>query len=179
MLTSLLVTFLLGIFAGAMIWLPYRTFRRKPPPFLVPAVIGATMIAFTTWNDYTWAARTADALPAGVEVIERIEGGTPWQPWTLLFPRADRMVAIDRAGILKNERFPDHSLVDLVLLERFMPARLTRMIIDCRGARQASAGPGALDAAAVEAASWAPMRRDGPLFRAVCAPPAAPAAAPR
>ncbi|MDZ3836656.1 MAG: hypothetical protein U0S49_04685 [Rhodospirillales bacterium] len=178
MLISLVVTFLLAFFAGAMVWLAYRTFRRKPPPFLIPAVIGATMIAFTTWTDYTWAARTTDALPAGVEVVERIEGGTPWQPWTLLFPRADRMVAIDRAGILKNERFPDHSLVELVLLERFMPARLTRVIIDCRGARQASAGAGALDAAAVEAASWAPMRRDGPLFRTVCASPASSPAAP-
>jgi hypothetical protein len=179
MLTSLLVTFLLGAFAGAMVWLPYRTFRRKPPPVLVPAVIGATMIAFTTWNDYTWAARTTEALPAGVEVIERIDGGTPWQPWTLLFPRADRMIAVDRAGILKNERFPDHSVVELVLLERFMPARLTRLLIDCRTARQASAAAGALDAAAVEKATWAPMRRDGPVFRAVCTPPAASSPAPR
>jgi hypothetical protein len=100
------------------------------------------------------------------------------QPWTLLFPRADRMVAVDRAGILTNERFPDHYLVELVLLERFMPGRLTRVIIDCRGARQASVGETALDAGALEAAPWAPMRRDGALFRNVCAPPAASSAAP-
>lgn len=178
MLTSLLVTFLLAFLAGAMAWLPYRTFRRNPPRFLIPTVIGATMLAFTIWNEYTWAPRTTATLPAGVEVVERIERRTPLQPWTLLFPRADRMVAVDRGGILTNERFPDHYLVELVLLERFMPGRLTRVIIDCRGARQASVGETALDAGALETASWASMRRDGPLFRTVCAPPAASSAAP-
>jgi len=173
MLISLLVTFLLALFAGAMVWLVFRTIRRKPPRYLIPAVVGATMLAYTIWNDYSWASRTAEALPAGVDVIERIEGPALWQPWTFLFPRADRMIAIDRFGILTNDRLPDHYLVELVLLEQYLPARRTQLAIDCANARQASIDIAALDAAAVSAANWAPMRRDATLYEAVCTQAAA------
>ncbi len=172
MLISLLVTIFLALLAGAMVWLFFRTIRRRPPRYLIPAAIGAAMLAFTVWNEYTWASRTTAALPAGVEVIDRIAGSTSWQPWTYLFPRADRMVALDRQSLRTNDRLPGRVLVDLVLLERLMPARRTMLVIDCDGARQANV-PGnatALDSATLEAARWAPMRRDGTLFRAVCEP---------
>lgn len=175
MLISLLVTIFVALMAGVMVWLVYRVFRRPPPRFVIPAVIGATMLAFTIWNEYTWASRTT--LPAGVEVIERIAGTAPWQPWTYLFPRVDRMVAVDRQSIRTNERLPRHYLVELVLLERLMPARRTRLIVDCGTARQANVPPGeaALDAESLKAAAWAPMRRDASLFRAICDASQAPA----
>lgn len=170
MLISLLVTLLLSLLAGAMVWLAFRTLGRKPPPFLIPAVIGATMLAYTIWSDYTWASRTTAALPAGVEVIERVAGATPWQPWTFLVPLADRMIAIDRPSTRTNDSLPGHYLVELVLLEHLMPARRTLLVIDCTEARQASVGAAALEPSSLTAANWAPMRRDGTLFRAVCDP---------
>ncbi len=172
MLITLLVTIFLALLAGAMVWLVFRTIRRRPPRYLIPAAIGATMLAFTIWNEYTWASRTTAALPAGVEVIERIVGSTPWQPWTFIFPRSDRMVALDRQSVRTNDRLPGLILVDLVLLERLMPARRTMLIIDCAGARQMNvpADAATLGAAIPEAADWDPMRRDGTLFRAVCEP---------
>lgn len=176
MLISLLVTVLLAVLAGAMVWLMFRVVRRKPPAYLIPAAIGATMLAFTIWNEYSWAPQTAAALPAGVEVIDWIAGSTPWQPWTYIFPRTDRMVAIDRPSTRTNDRLPGRRLVELVLLERLMPARRTMLIIDCDGARQANVAADAadLDGAGVGAASWASMRRDGTLFRAVCRPETTP-----
>ena len=42
---SLLATFALGGVSGYLIWAGFKTFKRKPPKALVPAVIGATIIA--------------------------------------------------------------------------------------------------------------------------------------
>lgn len=180
MLISLLVTVLLALLAGAMVWLMFRVIRRRPPAYLIPAAIGATMLAFTIWNEYSWASRTVAALPAGVEVIDRIAGSTPWQPWTYIFPRTDRMVALDRPSTRTNDRLPGRRLVELVLLERLMPARRTALIIDCSDARQANVAADAagLDDTGMGAAHWAPMRRDGALFRAVCQPETTPSPSP-
>jgi hypothetical protein len=121
------------------------------------------------WSEYSWASRTAAALPAGVEVIERIAESRPWKPWTYLFPEVGRMIAIDRNGMRWNERFPGFVMVDVVVLERWLPARFLAQIIDCPNARLADvAATQSTDGALPPTGSWAVIRRDSSLYRAVC-----------
>ncbi len=167
---DLLATLFVAGFAGAFTWLVFRAIRRRPPRVLIPLVVGAVMLSYTVWNAYSWAWRTAEALPQGVEVIEKIPKTIFWQPWTFLFPQVDRMVAIDRVQVRSNERFPGYTLVELVLIERFIPARRALILIDCRNGRRADVSERltALGDALPPDKAWAPMRRDSSLFRAVC-----------
>lgn len=167
---DLLATLFVAVFAGGFTWLVFRAMRRRPPRVLIPLVVGATMLSYTIWNAYTWASRTQEALPQGVEVIEKIPRTVFWQPWTFLFPQVDRMVAIDRVQIRSNERYPGYLLADLVLIERFTPARRAVMMVDCREARRADVTESlaTLGEGLPPAGAWAPLRRDSSLFRAVC-----------
>ena len=167
---DLLATLFVAGFAGGFTWLVFRAMRRQPPRFLIPLVIGTVMLSYTIWNAYSWASRTAETLPQGVEVIEKIPRTIFWQPWTLLFPVVDRMVAIDRGSVRSNERFPGHNLVGLVLIERFTPARRALILVDCANARRADVSESliALGGALPPDGAWSGMRRDSSLFRAVC-----------
>ncbi len=160
-----------GVAAGGLVWLVFRTIRRPLPRFLIPMVVGTAMLAYAIWNEYSWASRTIDAFPAGFEVIDRIPERSPWRPWTYLVPRVSRLIVLDRAEMRRNERHPGYVLVELVLFERLIPAKRVNLMVDCEHARLSDVTGGGLapDALPPESA-WSPLRRDGTLFKASCAP---------
>lgn len=171
---DLLATALIGLTAGGMVWLAYRTRRRKPPGFLIPLATGAAMLGYAIWNEYSWASRAIAAFPPGFEVIDRIPQSSPWQPWTYLVPRTSRMIVLDRVQMRRNPRYPGLVLIELVLLERLLPAKRVMLIVDCRNARRSDVTDGGLgfDHGLPPENVWAPLQRDGALFKSVCPTPA-------
>jgi hypothetical protein len=170
---ELISTLIVGAAAALFTWLAFRVRRRPMPRRLLPLAVGIGMLGYAVWSEYSWASRTAAALPAGVEVIERLPQRSPWRPWTYLAPPHTRMVAIDRGAIRRNPAHPDIVLVDLVLLERWLPARRVVRLIDCTGPRTADVtDPAAFAEGGLPPAdAWSPLRPEGPLARAVCPAP--------
>ncbi len=167
---DLIAVLIVGAAAALFTWLFFRTRRRPMPRKLLPLVIGAAMLAYGVWSEYSWSWRTAAALPAGVVVIDEIAESRPWKPWTYLFPEVGRMIAIDRNGMRRNERFPGLVMVDVVLLERWLPARHVVQIIDCANARlaDATATTELTEGALPPTGAWVELKRDSSLYRAVC-----------
>lgn len=167
---DLLAVIIVGGAAALFTWVFFRIRRRPMPRKLLPLIVGAAMLAYGIWSEYSWSWRTAEALPAGVEVIDRIAESRPWKPWTYLFPEVDSMVAIDRNSIRRNDRFPGLVMVDIVLLERWLAARYLVRIIDCPNARLAdvTATTDLSEGAVPPANAWVGLRRDSKLYRAVC-----------
>lgn len=170
MFYDLLGAFIVGGTLGLMAWLLFRARRRRVPRFLLPLVIGGSMLGYTIWNEYTWASRTIEALPAGLEVIEKIPQSVVWQPWTYLFPRVSRMIVLNRAQVRRNARFPGYVFIELALLERLLPARRAAMIVDCNTARRADVSEEAhlFEGGLPPDDAWVSLRRDSPLFHAAC-----------
>lgn len=167
---DLIAVLIVGAAAALFTWLFFRTRRQPMPRKLLPLVVGAAMLAYGIWSEYSWSSRTAAALPAGVVVIDEIAESHLWKPWTYLFPEVSRMIAIDRNGMRRNERFPGLVMVDVVLLERWLAARQVVQIIDCPNARIADATATAelTEGALPPAGDWAELRRSSSLYRAVC-----------
>ncbi len=167
---DLITALFVGCFAGGFTWILFRARRRRPPPFLIPVVIGGGILGYTVWNEYSWANRTIDALPADIVIIEKLPYRAFWQPWTLIVPRVNRLIGIDAANLRRNEALPGAVLVDVLLFERMMPTRRVVQVIDCIGGRRAdvTSDEAFLAGAPPAADAWAVLRRDNPLYLAVC-----------
>lgn len=171
---DLVSTLVVGAAAALFTWLFFRVIRRPMPRRVLPIAIGLAMIAYAIWSEYAWEWQTTGLLPADVEVIERLADRSPWRPWTYLHPRVTRMIALDHGTLRRNPSFPNMVMVDLVLLERWLPTRRVVRLIDCAGKRSADVtDPAAFAAGGLPPAdAWTPLRPDGPIYRPVCTPPA-------
>ena len=171
MFFHLISVFAAGACAAGLVMLVYRTMGRKAPRFLLPLVAGLAMIGFNAWSEYTWHSRTASALPDHIKVVQRYGHESAWQPWTLLFPRIDRLLAVDTSQTKRNEKLPDHVLAEILLVHRYDPTAVAYQMFDCKAARRTdvdqSKGFGA-DGLPV-GANWMPVERDSGLFRTLCA----------
>lgn len=143
---------------------------RRLPKWAVPVAAGAAMIAFTIWSEYTWADRTANALPSEFQVVAQYETSVWWKPWTKAAPYQARMLAVDISSIQRNEAVPDMALVTLILMERFTAPRARPVFIDCAAPARADAGPGVTFGAdgRPQGAAWIPMAADDPILPPVC-----------
>jgi hypothetical protein len=168
---ELISTLIVGATAALMTWLVFRVRRRPVPRRLLPLAVGAGMIAYAVYSEYSWWWRTADALPAGVEVIETLPQRSPWRPWTYLKAPLTRMIAVDRESIRRNPSHADMLLIDLVLLERWLPARRVVRLVDCAGRRSADVtDPSVFMAGGLPPSdAFSALRPEGPLYRALCA----------
>lgn len=132
---SLIATLALGAVAGFFVWAGFKTFKRKPPRFLVPATIGTTIIAYNIWIGYSWYGRMVDEFPDGVRVVQTYETSVFWEPWTYLVPRINRFDAIDAAKTRRNPQHPDMRMVELLLVQRLGSNAMAQQLVDCRKGR--------------------------------------------
>lgn len=170
MFLELIAAIVAGIAMGGIMVLLRRLSGPRLPGWLVPAAAGLAMIAATIVSEYGWYGRSAAALPAGVEVIDRVQSRQPWRPWTYAVPLVDRFMALDRAGLRQNPAQPGLYLADVYLFVRWSaPGRLT-VAVDCPGRRSALLGPGAGFGAdgEITGATWQAAGADDPLLRAIC-----------
>lgn len=138
--------------------------------WLIPASAGAAMLGFTMWNDYTWFSRTAGALPDSFVVTSRVESSQAIQPWTLVAPMVSRFAAVDPTTARRHPAHPAMAMVDLFLLERYAPTRVSTQMVDCAAGRRADVPATADfdDDGLPVGLAWLALGEGDPLIAAVC-----------
>ena len=95
---DLLGTLAVGGGAAALLYALMHAARaagRPLPRWLLPAGIGLSMIAFATWNEYSWAARVKAQLPDRVAILAEGQVSSPLRPWTYLSAPTTRLALLD------------------------------------------------------------------------------------
>ncbi len=170
MLYILIATFAIGIGAAGAVYIAARALRRKLPSYTMPMAAGVAMFAFTLWNDYTWYARTAAALPDSVRVARTFDYASGFQPWTLLLPRIDRYAAVDMSTARRHESAPGVLIADVLLVARFAGSNRVSHAFDCAGFRRAIISSTVTFAAdgRLQGVPWHDTAEDDPLVQAAC-----------
>ncbi|EKE45415.1 hypothetical protein OCGS_0505 [Oceaniovalibus guishaninsula JLT2003] len=169
MILELVAVITAGVGAGGVVLLV----RRIVPPlprWLMPVVAGAAMLAVSISLEYSWFPRTEAALPQGVEVASQRQNRAFWRPWTYAVPFVDGFIAVDRAGILRNDAAEGQRLANLYVFGRWTPTRRMRAVFDCAGRRRAdltSADAMGEDGIVAEHA-WRSLAPDDAVAAAVC-----------
>jgi hypothetical protein len=168
MFFTLISTFVLGFAVAGLVMLANRLAGGRLPRWSMPAAAGIAMLAYTIWTEYDWHPRMIRGLPAGLEVVQTYETSNVLQPWTLVKPRVNRLVALDRPSIQTNGNDPRYRKASLYLFARFDQPRELRQIYDCEANRRIDLLPGeTVDPTEIPAAAWEPLT-DDPIAREVC-----------
>lgn len=170
MFLELIATFVAGIAAAGVVMLLNRMVGRRLPGWFTPVAAGAAMLASTIVSEYGWFARTAAAMPEGVEVAMTVEERSWVRPWTQLWPYVKRFAAVDVATAKRNDAFPDQRLVDLYFFGRWSPVSKAPFLFDCAGGRSAPLADGAefgTDGEVTDAA-WTAAPPDDPILKLAC-----------
>lgn len=163
----------IGIFAACLIYIVRHTMRRagrSAPRWLMPAVIGASMIGYSVWNEYSWFDRISSALPPSVAVVGTGARSAFWAPWTYVRPVTVRFMAMDTRNRVESAERPGLVVTEVLLVERWHPTRSIPMAFDCRQKLGADLIGGAhIDAnGGLEGAQWQSLDADSPVLRAAC-----------
>ncbi len=122
--------------AGVFLFLR-KMLGRHLPSWALPAVIGAAMLGFSVWNEYTWHSRVTAVLPDEVVVILSPRDSSLFRPWTYLVAPSTRFMALDRTVLRISAENPGYRQADLMFVERWMPIHRVAMAFDCTGGRHA------------------------------------------
>jgi hypothetical protein len=162
-----------GILAACTLFIIKRSVTRRGrsfPRWILPAAIGAGMIGYSVWNEYTWYDRVTSSLPSTVAVMGHGERSAPWAPWTYIWPVTVRFIAMDARQRLESEVRTGLYVTELLLVERWQPTRRVPVAFDCQNGRRADLLGGArIDAQGLlVGAQWQSMDVDSPMLRAAC-----------
>ena len=163
----------IGILAACVIYISKRMLARRGrglPRWTLPAIIGASMIGYSVWNEYTWFDRISGGLPPSVAVVSQGERSAPWAPWTYAWPVTVRFIAIDTHNRVESAQRPGLVVTELLLVERWQPTRRVQSAFDCRHSQRADLGAGArIDPdGSLAGARWQPMEPGDPMLRVAC-----------
>jgi hypothetical protein len=175
MWADLLSMIAVGAFAACMVFIVRRSLNkrgRRLPRWIMPAAIGATMITYSIWNEYTWFDRITAGLPDSVEVVGQGQRTAFWAPWTFISPVTVRFIALDTHARARSDQRPDLVLTELLLVERWQPTRKVAVAFDCATGRRADLGKGASvrPDGTLLGSHWESMNADDPMLRAACRP---------
>lgn len=148
-----------------------RTFLgRSLPRWTLPAAIGAAMIAFSVWNEYSWYPRVRAALPETVEVVMPVGESAFWRPWTYVAPIVTRFIAVDRAALVRSDVNPALVMADAMVVQRWVDTKHIPVVFDCEAGRRADLIEGATltGGGSVTGADWISLPPDDPMMQAAC-----------
>lgn len=128
--------------AGVVMMLRWML-RGRLPRWTIPAAVGAGIIAFSIWSEYSWYPRVTGALPSGVPVVLAPADPSPLRPWTYVFPLTTRFVALDRTTMATSAENPAIRRAEAMVVQRWHSTNRIPMGFDCAQGRQATLGEGA------------------------------------
>ncbi|MGB3146169.1 MAG: hypothetical protein WBA91_00265, partial [Paracoccaceae bacterium] len=106
------------------------------PRWIMPAGIGAAMLAFTIWNEYSWFPRVQAQLPESFKVASAPADRAFYRPWSYVFPLTQRFVGVDKTGMVLSPQGASVFIADAVVVRRWMPPVRLPVAFDCaKGAR--------------------------------------------
>ncbi|MBA4489756.1 hypothetical protein [Paracoccus sp. S1E-3] len=155
---DLLGTLAVGGGAAALLYAVMHAVRAAGwglPRWLLPAGIGLAMIAFATWNEYSWAARVKAQLPDRVAVLAEGQSRSPLRPWTYLAPPTTRLALLDPQALTAGAE--GAQIAQVMLVERWKRSVTVEQGVDCGGRRMRAPDT-----------AWYPAPIGDPVFAAVC-----------
>ncbi|NUB45133.1 hypothetical protein GEU84_012095 [Fertoebacter nigrum] len=170
MLMDLLATICAGAgLAGIVLALRYFS-RNRLPKWTLPAAIGAGMLIFSVWNEYSWYPRVSGALPDEVIIVSSPQDRVFYRPWTYLFPVSSRFMALDRTAMLTSAENAGFRRADALIVQRWAGAQRVPLAFDCAGHRRADlVGDASLAPdGALQGAAWQAVGTDDALQQAAC-----------
>lgn len=165
----------IGIFAACLAFIVRHSLKRRGRSlarWVMPAAIGASMIAYSVWNEYTWFERIRSSLPDSVAIVGKGERSVFWAPWTLVAPVTVRFIALDTRTRVESEQRAGLVLTELLLVERWSPTRRAAVAFDCNRSMRADLGGSARIApdGTLEGGQWRSMSAGDPVLMAACRP---------
>ncbi|WBU51991.1 hypothetical protein [Paracoccus sp. SCSIO 75233] len=155
---DLLGVFAVAIGAAALLYALTHALRaagRPLPGWVLPAGIGASMLIYATWNEYSWASRVKAQLPERVQVVSEGTGRSGLRPWTFLVAPTSRLALIDPDAVREGQ--DGAQIVPVILVERWKRSVTVEQGVDCAGGRTRAPNGDWQDAAAGD-----------PAFAAIC-----------
>jgi hypothetical protein len=170
MLFDLIATVISGVALAGVVMILRKLTGDLLPGWTIPAAIGVGMIAFSSWSETTWFARTTAGLPPGLTVVMAPADRSLLRPWSLVRPVVTRFAALDVGGMATSTTNPALRQTDILFLERWSPARRARIGFDCAGNRQADLNDGTVMApdGTLSAGAWVPVDPTDPLQQIAC-----------
>lgn len=166
MFFELIATFAAGIAAAGVALIAGHLSGGRLPRWITPVMAGVAMLGYAIWSEYSWAARTTQGLPEGVEVLVTVEETRVWKPWTYVVPQTTRIMALDRESVQTNAQAPGILLADLYFFARWTPPAKRPQLVDCESGARADVGDAALSDPS--GAAWRNVGADDPLMEALC-----------
>lgn len=159
-----------GFGAAGIFLLLRKLLGEALPKWALPAVIGAAMLAFSVWSEYSWYKRVTQGLPAEVVVILAPTEQSAFRPWTLLFPPTTRFLALDTTSLLTSETTPTIRQGTLFMVQRWGGTKRLPEAFDCENWRHASLVDGATVTAEgkLNNSVWLEAKADDPLMLTAC-----------
>ncbi|RFC63047.1 hypothetical protein DYI37_13990 [Fulvimarina endophytica] len=150
MLFELVAAITLALGIGGLAYGLRRISGGRLPKTVIPVAAALALVAFAIWGDYSWASRTASALPARVVVVDELGESNVWRPWSYLFPVTERLVALDEGSVRPEANDSGLVRADLYFIERRQAARKSTISVDCASPRS-PAGETAADGRLIQA----------------------------
>lgn len=169
MLLQLAIVACMGFAAAGVAMAGFRLLGRRAPKYAAVAAAGLGMLAYTQWERYTWAERTAAALPPEMTVVATAPYDGVLEFWARVWPRADALVVADRAATATNPQTPEVVLARTLLLARHAETLELRQYVDC-AARRRAPRLRAEDPPPRDDAGWIAGGEPAALYAAVCPP---------
>ena len=163
-----------GFALAGIVMLINRISGNRLPRWLIPASIGAGMIAFAVWSEYSWFGRTAATLPDGVVVASDNAHASFYRPWTHVVPIVSRFVAVDTRVTRRLESRPEVAVTSIILLGRWERGAQYAAAFDCEGARrfdfvdEAAGGAGGPEGLPRDDGAWVRLDADDPVLAVAC-----------
>lgn len=159
-----------GFLVACIVYAANHLSGKRLPKWVMPASIGATMIAFSIWNEYTWFSRVRAELPETVQILRRIDSSAPWRPWTYLAPITTRFMALDQGTVIRSAKVPDLVAAEIMLVQRYTPTKRVPVAFDCKAGARADLIEGAALApdGTLTGADWIPVGLNDEVLKAAC-----------
>lgn len=162
-----------GILAACMIYILRRSLSRRGrqlPRWILPALIGSSMIGYSVWNEYSWFSRISSQLPPSVAVVGHGQRSDAWAPWTYLWPVTTRFLAMDTRNRVASTQHPGLVVAELLMVERWQPTRRVQLAFDCQNSRRADLPTSARiePDGTVLGTQWQTVTPEDPILRAAC-----------
>jgi hypothetical protein len=170
MVFDFLAMFVIGVGAASLYMTLKLVLKDRLPRWGLPAVIGAAMLIFSVWNEYSWFSRSTAALPDEVEIILVPEDRSLWRPWTYAFPVTSRYMALDGTSLRVSPVNAAFRQADLIFVERWVGTQRVPIAFDCAGGRHADLVDGAVlaDDGTLTGSDWITAAPDDIMQSAAC-----------
>lgn len=170
MLMDLIATIVIGAGLAGTLLLLRRVTGMQLPKWTLPAAIGAGMLIFSIWNEYSWYPRVAGALPDGVIILSSPADRVFYRPWTYVFPVSTRFFALDRTGMKTSQADARFRHAEVMFVQRWTPTQRVPLGFDCAEGLRADLIEGAALApdGTLTGTEWIDVGTDDELQRAAC-----------